>query len=234
MARLKWDDRSYEMGVDRGVFFPSDGPAEAWNGLVSVDEKSINIEGRVRYRDGVKVGSRQREDSFSASVVTFSYPLSFLTPARVPFGFSYRIKNEKSYRIHLVYNALAHMTERSYGQSDSTPFAFDITTRPVAILDAAPAAHVVVDAEFAPEATLAEFESVIYGTDTRTAHLPTAQEVVEMFDLNAIFKVIDNGDGTFTIDGPDEAIRWLDGTTFQLNWPKVVFIDEETYRIRSW
>lgn len=234
MAKLEWDGRSYEMGVDLGVFYPHDGPAEAWNGLVSVSENPVAIEGRVRYRDGVKVGSSRREDSFSANVVTFSYPLSFLTPARVPFGMSYRVKNEKSYRIHLVYNALAHMTDRSYGQNDSTPFAFDISTTPVAVLDAAPAAHLVVDAEFAPAATLAEFESVIYGSETRTARLPTAQEVVDMFDLHAIFRIIDNGDGTFTIDGPDEAITWLDGTTFSLSWPQIVFIDEETYRIRSW
>lgn len=234
MARLDWDDRAYEMGVDLGVFYPHDGPAEAWNGLVSVNETPVEIEGRVRYRDGVKIGHQRREDSFSASVVTFSYPLSFLAPPRVPFGFSYRVKNEKSYRIHLVYNALAHMTERSYGQSDSTPFAFDITTRPVAILDTKPGAHLVVDAEFAPEATLAAFESAIYGSDSRNAYLPTAQEVVDMFDVNAIFQIIDNGDGTFTIDGPDEAIQFVDETTFVVSWPQVVFVDEETYKIRSW
>lgn len=234
MAKLEWGGRAYEMGVERGVFYPHDGPAEVWNGLVSVNETPVEIEGRVRYRDGVKIGNHRREDSFSASVVTFSYPLSFLTPARVPFGFSYRVKNEKSYRIHLVYNALAHMTERSYGQSDSTPFAFDITTRPAEIAYSKPASHLVVDAEFAPEASLIEFENAIYGTDERAPYMPTAQEVVDMFEINAIFRIIDNGDGTFTIDGPDEAIQWLDGTTFSLSWPQIIFIDDETYKIRSW
>ena len=45
MAQLVWDkaeDRIFELGVDRGVFFPKDGddylPGVVWNGLINVIE----------------------------------------------------------------------------------------------------------------------------------------------------------------------------------------------------
>lgn len=234
MSRLTWNERSYDVGVDRGVFFPSASSAEVWNGLVTVNEHTETIEGRILYRDGVKLQSPSREGSFAATVAAFGYPDSFLMHPRTPFGFSYRVMSADSYKIHIVYNALAHMTDRSYGQSDTTPLQFDLTTRPTAIFDAVPASHLVIDASAAPSATLSEFEDILYGNGLYDARLPQPQEIVDLFDINAIFRIIDNGDGTFDIDGPDEAIDWLDDTTFMLHWPKIVYIDSETYNIRSW
>lgn len=234
MSRLVWDERDHKIGVDRGVFFPKNASGEAWSGLVSVDEHPIAIEGRIRYRDGRRIQSPGREDSFAATVTAFGYPPSFLMHPRIPFGFSYRVKTESSYQIHLVYNALAHMTQRSYGQNDNTPLQFDLTTRPEAIFDATPASHLTIDASRAPSVTLAQFEDLLYGSDFDDPRMPSVDEVIDLFNLNAIFQIFDNGDGTFTIDGPEEAIQWLDGTTFMLEWPKIVFIDQETYNIRSW
>jgi hypothetical protein len=233
LSRLFWDAREYDTGVDRGVFFPSASVAEVWDGLVSVTENTPFIEGRVRYVDGVKTANPGREDNFSATVSAFTYPDSFLMHPRSPFGMSYRVRTADSYKIHVIYNALAHMTDRSYGQSDSTPLQFDLTTQSTAIFESKPASHLVIDGSAAPRA-LEAFENMLYGSDGVDPRLPTPQEIVDVFDINAIFKITDNGDGTFTIDGPDEAINWLDGTTFMLNWPKIVFIDSETYNIRSW
>jgi hypothetical protein len=233
MAKLIWDvDRDYQIGLDRGVFFPQDGPAEAWNGLVSVDENTDLVESGARYIDGVKLGRSSREDSFAATISAFTYPES-LSP-RIPFGLSYRVQTEKSYLIHLVYNALARRSNRSYVQSDTTPFKFELSTRPTPIFDAKAAAHLVIDPSVAPPTTLSAFEDLIYGSNNYDPRMPTAQEVVDLFDVNALFQIIDNGDGTFTIDGPDEYIQALNPTTFTVDWPKVVYINEETYKLRSW
>ena len=44
MVALTWGDvgeRFYEVGIDRGVFYPTVGNGVAWNGLVSVNETGV-------------------------------------------------------------------------------------------------------------------------------------------------------------------------------------------------
>jgi hypothetical protein len=65
------------------------------------------------------------------------------------------------------------------------------------------------------------------------ARLPDPQEIFDIFEANSILRVVDNGDGTFTVTGPDDAITMLDDTTFEIDWPSVVVIDSNTYEISS-
>lgn len=231
MSRLTWDDRDYETGLDRGVFFPINGDGEVWNGLVSVQERSEELSSRVRYRDGVKVVNQRSEDSFSASVFTFALPSSFRP--REEFGFSYRVMTAAGYKIHIVYNAMAIKPGQAYGQTEISPLKVDISTRPMAILGAKPSAHLIVDTSVAYSWALEAFEDILYGSDMVDSRLPSPEELVELFEVNSILRVIDHGDGTFTITGPDEAIQMLDDTTFQITWPSAVIVDEESYTIGS-
>src|SRR3954451_21338847 len=105
MAPLTWGARQYESGLDRAVFYPQTGQAEAWSGLVSVEETLNDIRERVRYRDGQKTLNIRKEDSFSASVQMFACPDSLLK-SRSPFGLSYRTSTVSGYKIHLIYNVL--------------------------------------------------------------------------------------------------------------------------------
>lgn len=234
--RLIWDDRPYELGIDRGVFYPMTGAPEVWNGLISVTENTPDISNRVRYVEGRKVSSHRREDSFSATVSAFSHPSSFLHNVRIPFGLSYRIETDKGYKIHLVYNARAHISGRSYGQADNPePVNFDISTVPMSIPEMAPAAHLVIDTGVSYPGAVAQFEEILYGVDAGAdARLPTPDEVFDIFELNALFKIIDNGDGTFTMEAPDAYIGWLTSIKAKVNWPRVEYLNEDTYRIRSW
>lgn len=235
MARLSWADRDYDIGVNQGVVYPRVGPAEAWNGLVSVNETPSDIYERVRYREGRKIVNQRAEDSFSASVEAFTYPESLLKNPRARFEMSYRVNTDKSYKIHLVYNVTAHMLSKRYAQDDATPFRFNISTAPVAIPEAIPSAHLIIDGSIAYPQALSAFEAALYGDDDLTPRLPSPDEVFDIFDINALYKVIDNGDGTFTLEAPDEAIEWLSATLFDVDWPQPpVFLDENTYVIRSW
>ena len=236
MSKLNWElNRDYEVGVDRGVFYPANGDAQSWTGLVSVSENPVEISERVRYIDGRKIANHRREDSFSATISAFSYPSSFLTNPRIPFGMSYRVETAKSYKIHLIYNVLAHISSRNHAQEQVEPINFNISTRPNAIPEAGPSAHLIVDAGVAYPDTLTQFENILYGVDAAAnARLPTPQEVFDLFELNAIFKVIDNGDGTFTLEAPDEYLEMTTATLFEADWPRAVYLDEDTYRIRSW
>lgn len=115
MSKLIWDDiaaRDYEAGVDRGVFYPLNGPGQVWNGLVSVEESPSEADDRPRYLDGKRIGNRRRLGEFSATVSAFTYPTSFspvlVEPIRrTLFGLSYRTQSREGYKIHLVYNAIA-------------------------------------------------------------------------------------------------------------------------------
>ena len=240
MTRLTWDlgDREYETGIDQGVFYPQSGSAEPWNGLVSVTEIVSESEIKTRYLDGVKFENRRVIESFSATIEAFTVPESFYDYAMIPrrqtpFGMSYRVKTAHGYKIHLIYNALAMPFGHDYQQKETDPFRWDITTAPMEVPEARLSAHLVIDTAKAHPWTVLDFEDVLYGTDAANARLPLPEEVLEIFESNAILRVTNNGDGTFTVTGPDEAIEMLDPTTFQITWSTAVFIDEVSYKISS-
>ena len=121
MAVLEWDkleERLFELGVDRGVFFPY-GPVAApgtgyeyktgivWNGLVNVTEKPTGGEDNKQYADNMAYANIRSETEFEASVEAFTYPPEMEVcdgsaqpvqgvfvgqQLRKPFGFSYRTK----------------------------------------------------------------------------------------------------------------------------------------------
>jgi hypothetical protein len=237
MTRLTWADRFFEVGVDHGVFYPPNGPGEAWNGLVSVQEIPPNADNKVRFLDGIK-SERSAKEEFAGVIQAYTYPESFhsilLTRRRHhTFGMSYRTKTAAGYKIHLVYNVLITPTNVVYLQDEGDPFNWGFTTKPVLVPGVKPSAHIVIDTAKTYAWTLAELENIIYGSEEGNARLPLPDEVFDIFERNSILKVIDNGDGTFTVDGPESAIQMLDATTFQITWPSAVYIDEETYTISS-
>lgn len=247
MTRLTWGDisqRHYEAGVDRGVFYSPSGQGEAWNGLVSVEE-SPSESGEPRYLDGIRLHNKKSEGAFAATIEAFTYPLGFedhlglsgglSSRKRQPlFNFSYRVMSDTGYKIHLVYNATANPSSKSYQFDDVGTFSWDITTLPRAIRGSAPTAHLIVDAGTAYSQTIAAFEDVLYGSDAADPRMPLPEEVLDIFDANSILKITDNGDGTWTAEGPDDVVSMIDATTFQINWPSVEYIDADTYIVRSW
>lgn len=230
--RLTWDVRSFEDELDRGSIYLQNGGVKPWNGLISVNEKPVEVASRISHLDGVRVANERSEESFSATIEAFTYPDEVLH--RRPFGLSYRTRINESHKIHLVYNVLARMTERTYAQDEATPFSFDISTRPVPIPGAKPGAHLIVDISKANSATIFDLENVLYGYESGQARLPLPAEVIELFDAHVLITVIDNGDGTFTVSGPDEVVRMLDDTTFMVDSPGIVYLDGSTYTVSSW
>lgn len=237
ITKLSWDNRNYESGLDRGVFYPKDGPGEAWNGLTSVNESPSSNE-QTRYIDGVKTHYHHRSEDFSGTIETFSYPKSFyenvLTQNRCEsFGLSYRVDSDGGYKIHLVYNVVVSPTSFDYRQSDTDSFSWVFTTRPLPIPGVRLSAHLIIDTSKAYSWTVAVLEDILYGSETEAARLPLPEEVLDIFEANSILQVIDHGDGTFTVNGPNSAIQMLDTTTFQITWPSAVYIDAVSYTISS-
>ncbi len=238
MAGLTWDEKPHEFGLERGVFYAQSGQVEIWPGLINVQENPDGGETSFVYLDGIQTFYQKRQDSLSGIIVAHSYPTLFyddvLTQRRTkPFGFSFRTENTPDYKIHLIYNVLVSPQVRLYKLNNVEMMRFEFTTLPLAVPGAANSAHLIIDTSVAYSWAVAQLEDVLYGTDTTPPRLPLPEEVFEIIEVNSILRVYDNGDGTFTVDGPDEAIEMLDSTTFQITWPSAIYLDADSYQISS-
>jgi hypothetical protein len=257
MARIIWNEsgtRLYESGVDQGVLYLSAGNGVPWNGLVSVTDAPTIDGSDTQYIDGVQYRSSTSQEGFAATIEAFTYPNEFepyigvdgvtTGQARNSFGFTYRTLSgndteglDRGYKIHLVYNALASPSEKTYetldDSSDAATLSWNITTTPIAIEGANPSSHLIVDTTFAYSWAVEAFENLLYGSEINQPRLPTPQEVIDIFEDASILRITDNGDGTWTAEGPDSVIQFLDPTTFQITWNSVVYLDSDTYRISS-
>lgn len=199
MSKLIWDktgERFFETGVDRGVLYVQDdtgayGDGVAWNGLVSVSENPTGGEPEAQYADNIKYLNLMSTEEFEATIEAFTYPAEFEVcngsveagtgvqlgqQPRRAFGFSYRtligndvVGQDLGYKIHLVYNALAGPSEKSYETINDTPeaitFSWDITTTPVPVTGFKPTASLVIDSTKVDPADLAAIEELIWGKD---------------------------------------------------------------------
>ncbi len=261
MPRITWDDpsrRLYEIGIDRGVLYPPNSNGVPWNGLTSV---KVNPSGGTQqgyYLDGVKYLNVATPEEFEGTITAFTYPDEFAVcdgTARVhsgmfvtqqqrkSFGFSYRTRvgndldSNYGYKIHIVYNALAAPSDKSFdtlgGSVDPIDFSWNITTKPAVMSGVKPGAHVEIDTRSANPAAISDVEDILYGTEAQAAILPTLAQLMEIFETYAVLSVTDNGDGTFTVNGPDDAITMLDASTFQITWDSAIPIDADTYSLSS-
>lgn len=238
MSKLSWDQRNYQSGLDRGVIYPRSGAGEAWNGLVTVTETPSDSDSKPLYVDGARVAQRRSREYFSGNIGAYTYPDSFyedvVTQTRPKsFGLSYRVGAGKNHKIHLVYNVLVAPSSFDNHMGATQPFNWAFTTIPVAAPEGLYGAHLIIDTDAAYPSTVSDLEDILYGTEESLPRLPLPDEVLEIFEENSILRVIDNGDGTFTVIGPDEAIVMLDADSWEITWPSAVYIDAFSYTLSS-
>lgn len=220
MAKLVWDkvgDHFYETGTDHGVLYPMDdegkyGKGVVWNGLTSVSESPSGAESNKQYADNIAYLDLVSAEEFGATIEAFNYPAEFGAcngekalsegvmagqQTRKRFGFSYRTKlgndivgEDYGYKLHLVYNALASPSERSYSTINDSPEAitmsWEISTTPVEIgTGYKPTAIITIDSTKADATKLASLEEMLYGKegtgDDSDPKLPTPAEVLALF-----------------------------------------------------
>ena len=262
MARLVWDvagERLFETGIERGVLYVDDRPGEVWNGLISVSETPSGGDAQAYYIDGIKYLNVPNPEEFEGVIEAFTYPDSFteceglVSPitglfitnqVRKPFGLSYRttIGNDtegigKGYRIHLIYNALAEPTVRNNATMDDSPtpqnFSWKITTLPPPVVGYRRTAHYIIDSRVTDPLALTAIEDILYGSEALTSRLPLPTELIDVFETNSSFVVVDNGDGTFTASGTDFEVFMSGTDEFTINAPGADFIDADSYTLTS-
>lgn len=207
MAKLEWHkdgERLFESGLDRGVLYPRQTTGVAWNGLISVDEKTSGGEIEPLYYDGVKYYDFVSAEDFEAELTAFSAPAEFsgcdgtkmLSPGlyasqqpRYPFGLSYRtglgndlLGTSYGYKLHLVYNATASPTGSNYSSAEKNSSVnqktWGLTTVPPAASTYKPTAHFVIDSTKTAPAKLEALEALLYGTSSQPAMLPEQSVVI--------------------------------------------------------
>lgn len=251
MTRLIWgelSDRNFEFGVDRGVFYPPHDAGHAWGGLISVKEETIDASQSLIYIDGEGHQNRLLIGSFAAVISAVTYPDAFepydgysgiySAQRRSGFNFSYRTMQANGhYKIHLVYNATASPTDRNHStintSVDMELFEWNLTTKPVVIQSAKASSHFVIDTMQINPVVIDEIETILYGDAETTPSMPTVNELLAIFDAHAILRITDHGDGTWTAEGPDDVVKMLDATTFEIDWPSVIYDTEDKYTVRS-
>lgn len=195
--------RTYETGVDRGVLYPRNAAGTgynagvAWNGLTSVAEKPSGAEATALYADNIKYLNLMSAEDFGGTIEAYTYPDEWAEcdgskaalagvylgqQPRKNFGLCYRTRygndtlgTEYGYKLHIIYNALASPSEKSYETINDSPdaiqFSWEFTTTPTAWSVAAnaalykPVACITIDSTKVNATKLADLEALLYGTD---------------------------------------------------------------------
>jgi hypothetical protein len=213
--KLVWDqvgEKFYETGVDLGVLYPmadgAYGEGEAWNGLMSVDEKPSGAEPTPLYANNKKYLELLSAEDFAMTIGAYTFPAGFrqclgvkeIAPGvyvgqqvHVPFGMTYRTligndtkKNAYGYKVHIVYGATAKPSEKSNKTVNESPEAaemsWECTTTPIEIPGFEPAAHIEIDSTTVTESVLKSIEDMLYGTENTAAKLPTPAELIALLN----------------------------------------------------
>lgn len=214
MAILEWDksgEKLFETGVSKGVLYVQSGTTYpngvAWNGLTGVTESPSGAEATALYADDIKYLNLTSAEEFGGTIEAYMYPDEFkacngevdLTDGvsigqqdRKPFGFCYRTNigsdtagNSHGYKLHLIYGALASVSEKAYTTVNDSPeaitFSWEFSTTPVTVTGHKPTSILTIDStKFTTEnaSKLAALEAALYGTATEEAYLPLPNEVL--------------------------------------------------------
>lgn len=197
---LVWDDLalpSYESGIQNVVFYPKTGPGQAWMGVQSIIESKVGGGRTSLYFDGQKYMDLVGDKEFAGTLTSFTIPRAFSAcigePEIIPgfflthqvketFGLCYRtMVDQEDFKLHLLYNVTASQKSRDYlSLADSptpTPFSFQIDAVPVAVPNASPAAHFIIDSRYFTDANMQNILNILYGTSTTDPRLPTLSEL---------------------------------------------------------
>lgn len=213
MSKLIWDktgERLYETGVQKGVLYTqieNKWTGVAWNGLTAVTESPSGAEASPLYADDIKYLNLMSAEEFGGTIEAYMYPDEFKPcvgeselaggvtigqQARKAFGFCYRTAlgndtdgTEHGYKLHIIYNALASVSEKAYATINDSPeaitFSWEFSTTPVEVEGFKPTSIVTIDSTKVDKAKLEALEAKLYGGESEEATLPMPNEIAQMF-----------------------------------------------------
>jgi hypothetical protein len=209
----KVGERFLETGVDHAVLYPQDSTGAypkgvVWNGITGITESPSGAEANDIYADNIKYATLRSAETFGATIEAYTSPEEFAKcdgsaeiakgvvigqQSRNPFGLSYRTQiqndtateDDDAYKLHLIYNATASPSERSYTTINDSPegitLSWEITTTPLDVPGFKPASTITIDSSAVDSTKLKALEDLLYGTDSDEAQLPLPEKVIEIF-----------------------------------------------------
>lgn len=242
MAVITWDDtgkRNYETGTRNTVLYPKSSAGTypmgvAWNGVSAITESPSGAESNPIYADDIKYIDLRSAEEFGGTIEAYTYPDEFMEcdgsveivsgvkvaqQTRKSFGLSYKtVKgddvdfNDAGDLLHLIYNATASPSERSYQSINDSPeaitFSWEFTTTPVDIgtytingvsRDIKKSALLTIDTKKVLAGTdgttrLALLEKYLYGTATTDPQLPDPATVIGILNGTITAEPTSNGE----------------------------------------
>ena len=205
MVRLEWNIpgvRFFKTGLDRGVFYPDDGPGVPWNGLTAVNEAPDGGDANSYYLDGEKYLDIIGPEDFAATLEALNFPIEFIPydgmarfqgltitgQPRRKFGLRYRTIGF-AYKIHLVYEAKVLPSSRNrttIGDSvELMPNSWNLVATPVGMVGRRKTTHYVIDTRDNTPERIALIEDYLYGSDELNPTLPSPEEVINILNIYA-------------------------------------------------
>lgn len=184
----------------------------AWNGLTSVSEKPSGAELTDLWADNIKYASIRSAETFGATVEAYTYPDEFAEcdgsaqaedgvylgqQARAAFCLCYKTKigndtqdeDDDGYKLHIIYNATASPSEKSYSSVNDSPeaitFSWELNSTPINVADHKPVSTIIIDSRKADPTKLAALEAKLYGGDSSDPELPEPDALLAMFKETA-------------------------------------------------
>ena len=213
MSKLVWDqsgEKFYETGVEQVALFvkESTGYANgvAWNGITAFNINPTGAEPTALYANNKKYLSIMSAEETGGTIEAYMYPDAWAAcdgsaspvegvyvgqQPRKAFGLVVKTLigndtdfNRKGYKLHIVYEALASVSEKSYSSVNDSPevdpFSWEFTTTPVDVEGYEPTAYICIDSTKADATKLAALEAMIYGSESEEATLPDIDTVISM------------------------------------------------------
>lgn len=216
----KTGERLYETGVQKGVLYTKGTGTDAtwkgvaWNGLTAVTESPSGAEATPLYADDIKYLNLISAEEFGGTIEAYTYPDAFKPclgeidaavgmtigqQARQTFGFCYRtaLGNDEQgtnygYKLHIVYNALASVSERAYSTINDSPeaitFSWEFSTTPESITvngEAKFTSLITIDSTKVAKEKMTALEAKLYGSQSEEATLPTPDEIIALIGTAA-------------------------------------------------
>lgn len=187
------------------------GSGVAWNGITGVTASPDGAEPTDLWADNMKYATMRSTETFGATIEAYTYPDEFMQcdgssvykkgvyigqQSRKAFGFCYRTMegsdidpdvgdNDNNYRIHIIYNATASPSERSYETINDSPdaitFSWEVTTTPVNVTGYKPVSEITIDAAELSAADLTALLNKLYGTNDTEPTLPAPDDLLALF-----------------------------------------------------
>ena len=188
----------------------------AWNGITAVTESPSGAEATDLWADDTKYASMRSAEQFGGTIEAYTYPdeweacdgskspvagLKIGQQSRKAFGLAYITTvgndtelNDYGEKLHLVYNATANPSERSYATINDSPeaitFSWEFTTTPIDVDSAGTykrTSLLTIDSTRVDAEKYAAFKDIVFGKDAsgnaegNEAYLPLPADVIAFF-----------------------------------------------------